>query len=149
MAITFPAERRDLSELTPAQLDALYTEVEILRDRLADHLEFAELAQLRRSIERTQAAIYARLWPPYLAHLADPVVGRTTHEFHCTMLVRGGPGRSDEPVQCRALVRVSITGHLSDPDDQRTAATKVAEVSGWSFSTDVFGNVNRCPDHHQ
>lgn len=96
MVITFPANRRDLSELTPAQLDALYAELEILRDRLGDTLELAELTLLRRSLEATLATLYHRLSLPdgHVVHDWQP--NATLDGWHCAFALC--PERRTDPL---------------------------------------------------
>lgn len=53
-----------LHELTSAQLEALYAELEIIQDRLGELLEATELNALRLGLRMAKRTVYARLATP-------------------------------------------------------------------------------------
>lgn len=53
-----------LHELTAAQLEALYAELEIIQDRIGGLLEATELRELRAGLAAAKRTVYARLATP-------------------------------------------------------------------------------------
>lgn len=58
------AEAPQLDELTVAQLEALYAELEIISDRIGSLLEARELRELRSGLASAKRTVYARLMSP-------------------------------------------------------------------------------------
>lgn len=53
-----------LDELTAAQLEALYAELEIIEERVGALLEARELRRLREGLDAAKRTVYARLTVP-------------------------------------------------------------------------------------
>ena len=58
------ANWRTLDELTPAQLEALYAELDIIQERIGDLCELAELSILGVGLKVSKRLVYARLASP-------------------------------------------------------------------------------------
>lgn len=100
MAITFPVRptRRDLSELSPVQLEATYAEIAGLADRLGPLLELAELIPFAAALGQAQRAVYARLLPAPAGRRVWVALcsGRTGEAFCRARLTLGWQRLEDE-----------------------------------------------------